>query len=86
MVVLATGMVSSTYDASVTVDKPEAELTDRDRLKTGKASILNLTYRKGSELPHLNDQFSYPDSHFICFPYETQRTAHLHGRPGASSG
>ena len=68
MVILAIGMVSSTYDASVTVDKPEAELTDRDRLKTGKASILNLTYRKGSELPHLNAQFSYPDSHFICFP------------------
>jgi len=34
--------------------------------------ILNLTYRKGSELPAL--KYGFPDSHFICFPYETQRT------------
>lgn len=35
-------------------------------------NILNLTYRKGSELPIL--KYGFPDSHFICFPYETQRT------------
>jgi quinone-modifying oxidoreductase, subunit QmoB len=34
--------------------------------------ILNLTYRKGKELPDL--KYGFPDSHFICFPYETQRT------------
>jgi quinone-modifying oxidoreductase subunit QmoB len=35
-------------------------------------NILNLAYRKGSELPDL--KYGFPDSHFICFPYETQRT------------
>ncbi len=74
LVVLATGMVSSTYDASVTIDKPEDQMTDDDRAKSGKASILNLQYRKGPELPHLKEEFAFPDSHFICFPYETQRT------------
>ena len=34
--------------------------------------ILNLTYRKGKELPTL--KYGFPDSHFICFPYETART------------
>lgn len=33
---------------------------------------LNLTYRQGPELPELTNGF--PDSHFICFPYETRRT------------
>lgn len=36
------------------------------------SNILNLTYRKGKELPEL--KYGFPDSHFICFPYETQRT------------
>ena len=35
-------------------------------------SILNLSYRQGSDLPQLKQGFS--DSHFICFPYETRRT------------
>ncbi len=35
-------------------------------------NILNLDYRKGTELPDL--KYGFPDSHFICFPYETQRT------------
>jgi quinone-modifying oxidoreductase subunit QmoB len=35
-------------------------------------NILNLDYRKGAELPEL--KYGFPDSHFICFPYETQRT------------
>jgi quinone-modifying oxidoreductase subunit QmoB len=34
--------------------------------------ILNLSYRQGPELPLLRDGF--PDSHFVCFPYETRRT------------
>jgi len=38
----------------------------------GKPEILNLDYRRGGELPHL--MYGFPDSHYICFPYETQRT------------
>ena len=34
--------------------------------------ILNLQYRQGPELPAL--QYGFPDSHFICFPYESRRT------------
>jgi quinone-modifying oxidoreductase subunit QmoB len=36
------------------------------------ARILNLSYRQGSDLPTL--KYGFPDSHFICFPYETRRT------------
>jgi quinone-modifying oxidoreductase subunit QmoB len=35
-------------------------------------SALNLEYRLGPELPTL--QYGFPDSHYICFPYETRRT------------
>jgi len=35
-------------------------------------SALNLEYRQGPELPTL--KYGFPDSHFICFPYETRRT------------
>jgi quinone-modifying oxidoreductase subunit QmoB len=38
----------------------------------GEGEVLNLTYRQGPELPVLNNGF--PDSHFVCFPYETRRT------------
>jgi quinone-modifying oxidoreductase subunit QmoB len=38
----------------------------------GAEEALHLTYRQGPELPILQDGF--PDSHFICFPYETRRT------------
>ena len=31
--------------------------------------ILNLNYRQGPDLPVLQDGF--PDSHFVCFPYES---------------
>lgn len=34
--------------------------------------ILSLDYRQGTELPSL--KYGFPDSHFICFPYETRRT------------
>ena len=37
------------------------------------SGILNLQYRQGKELPML--KYGFPDSNFICFPYETQRTA-----------
>ena len=50
MVVLATGLVSSSLDAE----------------------ILNLTYRQGKDLPA--EKYGFPDSNFICFPYETRRT------------
>jgi quinone-modifying oxidoreductase, subunit QmoB len=35
-------------------------------------SFLNLQYRQGPEMPEL--KYGYPDSHFVCFPYETRRT------------
>ncbi len=34
--------------------------------------VLNLEYRLGKELPER--EYGFPNSHFICFPYETQRT------------
>jgi quinone-modifying oxidoreductase subunit QmoB len=33
---------------------------------------LNLKYRLGKGLPEI--KYNFPDSHFICFPYETRRT------------
>jgi len=33
---------------------------------------LNLQYRQGAGIPDL--KYDFPDSHFICFPYETRRT------------
>lgn len=38
----------------------------------GEENILNLEYRQGPELPLL--KYGFPDSNFICFPYETRRT------------
>lgn len=38
----------------------------------GAEQVLQLAYRQGRELPVLQDGF--PDSHFVCFPYETRRT------------
>ncbi len=34
--------------------------------------VLNLEYRLGPELPER--EYGFPNSHFVCFPYETQRT------------
>jgi len=39
---------------------------------TQDEEILHLQYRQGPELPQLSN--GYPNSHFICFPYETRRT------------
>jgi len=36
------------------------------------AGSLNMAYRQGKGLPPL--KYEFPDSHFICFPYETRRT------------
>ncbi len=83
MLVLAAGMVPSTK-----VDAPGKEAeggeeaaeckTDGDDGDAGAsaesgAKILNLTYRLGTDLPTL--KYGFPDSHYICFPYETRRTA-----------
>jgi quinone-modifying oxidoreductase subunit QmoB len=65
LVVLATGMVPTTRMEGETVEPLEG-----DDVQT--PSILKLNYRQGPELPNL--RYGYPDSHFICFPYETRRT------------
>lgn len=39
---------------------------------TKDSAILNLKYRQGPFLPE--NPYGFTDSHFICFPYETQRT------------
>ncbi len=87
MVVLATGMVPTTRVdlAPKAGDNPgtvaEAETGEKAVTQDGKkqaesaeagAKILNLTYRQGTDLPTL--KYGFPDSHFICFPYETRRT------------
>ncbi len=88
MVVLATGMVPNSADGpairlledfKAKVERNEspqqvAEATKRvEELKGHEGTeILNLNYRQGPDLPILRDGF--PDSHFVCFPYETRRT------------
>jgi len=83
MLVLATGMVPSTKveDVEAVEEPPEEEAAapeEGGEKKEGAsaeagAQILNLTYRLGTDLPTL--KYGFPDSHFICFPYETRRTA-----------
>ncbi|MFZ5979085.1 MAG: FAD-dependent oxidoreductase [Candidatus Zixiibacteriota bacterium] len=87
MVVLATGMVPTTKVDEIAPpaegEQPaEGANQDEGKLEDGKkaaesaekgARILNLAYRQGTDLPTL--KYGFPDSHFICFPYETQRTA-----------
>lgn len=58
--------------ASVCDIKEEGGQKSGASAETG-ALILNLNYRKGTDLPTL--KYGFPDSHYICFPYETQRTA-----------
>jgi len=41
-------------------------------MEPNRSEDLHLLYRKGEGLPERKNGF--PDSHFICFPYETQRT------------
>lgn len=40
---------------------------------TKDTQTLHLQYRQGPEIPM--NKHSFPDSNYICFPYETQRTA-----------
>ncbi len=88
LVVLATGMapnsadgeaIRALEDAEVRAVKGEsasqrAEAARKvEELKGHRGTeILNLTYRQGPDLPVLRHGF--PDSHFVCFPYETRRT------------
>jgi quinone-modifying oxidoreductase subunit QmoB len=76
MVVLATGMVpvsafgrDITQEATAEQDDEELEVP-LDVIR--QSNLLNLEYRQGPELPALSNDF--PDSHFICFPYESRRT------------
>jgi quinone-modifying oxidoreductase subunit QmoB len=88
LVVLAVGMVPVSADGeSVRALKDarrraEAAESETQREEARKAAaelahhegteILNLDYRQGPDLPVLG--YGFPDSHFICFPYETRRT------------
>jgi quinone-modifying oxidoreductase subunit QmoB len=88
LVVLAAGMkpnaadgeaIRALEDAKVKATKGESDTqreraaADVERLKEHEGTeILNLDYRQGPDLPAL--QYGFPDSHFICFPYESRRT------------
>lgn len=79
LVVLATGMVPSTLVGEVESggqnSAPSEKTLDGKKAAASAevgAKILNLTYRQGTDLPTL--KYGFPDSHFICFPYETRRT------------
>ncbi len=75
LVVLATGMVPSTafgeaFRAQAPKEGGEELAVPSDTVLV--SNILNLQYRQGPELPAL--EYGFPDSHFICFPYESRRT------------
>ena len=86
MVVLATGMVPMTafgpdiLEEGVEKKEEEAEAAKKDEDDLAeippdvvrRSELLNLDYRQGPEMPALN--YDFPDSHFVCFPYETRRT------------
>jgi quinone-modifying oxidoreductase subunit QmoB len=88
LVVLAVGMVPNSADgeairqiadAKGRIEKNESETQVADAKKLIESlkqhegtEILNLEYRQGPDLPVL--RYSFPDSHYICFPYETRRT------------
>jgi len=88
LVVLAVGMVPNAADGELIRElidaRHQAEHSESSKVRAEMAEkavelahhdgtqILNLTYRQGPDLPSL--RYSFPDSHFICFPYETRRT------------
>lgn len=76
MVVLATGMVPVTaFGEDFKAKKAEEEEKEKAEVPADAirvSDVLNLEYRQGPELPGL--QYGFPDSHFICFPYESRRT------------
>lgn len=74
MVVLATGMVPTTA-LGEEIEEEVAKGEERSETPPDtiiRSNILNLDYRQGPEPPAL--KYGFPDSHFICFPYETRRT------------
>lgn len=85
LVVLATGMIPRTAlgeeevqiiceDSDKQKEEKREDMASRLLIPTKmiKSNTLNLEYRQGPELPDL--KYGFPDSHFICFPYETRRT------------
>jgi len=88
LVVLAVGMVPNAADGEAirqlhdARDRAEHSESSQQRKEAAELAeklaghdgteVLNLGYRQGPDLPAL--RYSFPDSHFICFPYETRRT------------
>jgi len=75
LVVLATGLVPNSKPEVVkTQINPETKEEVPVPADSGRYAepALNLQYRQGPEMPTL--KYGFPDSHFICFPYETRRT------------
>ncbi|MGA7875890.1 MAG: CoB--CoM heterodisulfide reductase iron-sulfur subunit A family protein, partial [Desulfoferrobacter sp.] len=75
LVVLANGMVPTTAQGKKF--KVQEAKEGEEELAVPEDTIvvsnnLNLDYRQGPELPAL--KYGFPDSHFICFPYESRRT------------
>jgi quinone-modifying oxidoreductase subunit QmoB len=79
LVVLATGMVPNSkpegFESKDLLIRTLAKEYEDDAAKVVKpvaSSALNLKYRQGPEVPTL--EYGFADSHYVCFPYETQRT------------
>ena len=88
MLVLAVGMVPNSADGELIRElidsRYQAENSESSQVREKSAKraeelasyegteILHLKYRQGPDLPTL--KYGFPDSHFICFPYETRRT------------
>ncbi len=87
LVVLAAGMTPSSGPERVKKEKDKKKEEKKDDEEGGaetqsdlprklldipRDEVLNLEYIQGPELPTLT--YGFPDSHFICFPYETRRT------------
>ncbi|MFH1091665.1 MAG: FAD-dependent oxidoreductase, partial [Pseudomonadota bacterium] len=79
LVVLATGMAPNAATwlidpdaAALAVDADKKKEEEPKPTEKVKDSVLKLAYRQGPDLPNL--RYGFPDSHFICFPYETRRT------------
>ncbi|GBE57812.1 putative glutamate synthase (NADPH) small subunit [bacterium BMS3Abin01] len=82
MLVLATGMETNMMPADRNVNDLTPEYVGKWKETETQDGIikeviadpvvLNLDYRQGPELPY--QSYGFPDSHFICFPYETRRT------------
>ncbi len=80
LLVLATGMMPATAlgeEVAVVEEEEGDKKKDADAKEPAadriiKSDILNLTYRQGPEMPAL--KYGFPDSHYVCFPYESRRT------------